>query len=229
MRIAVLEDDIDQARLVEVWLTDAGHSCYTYQSGSQIVQSLNKESFDVIILDWEVPDMSGIDVLRWARENLDWHSPILFVTQRDQEEDVIMALEAGADDYMAKPIKRGEMLARIGAISRRNNPHGNDEKTLEFPPYLLDLKKRYVYCHGEEIELTQKEYELTLFIFRNIGRVLSRGYILERVWGKNPDINTRTVDTHVSRLRHKLNINENNGWKLTSVYQHGYRLEPVSE
>ena len=197
MRIAVLEDDLDQAQLVEVWLTDAGHNCYVYQSGSQIVQSLNKESFDVIILDWEVPDMSGF--------------------------------EAGADDYMAKPITRAEMLARVSAISRRSNPKSDSETVLDFPPFSIDLKKRSVNCNGEAIDLTQKEYELTLFIFRNIGRILSRGYILERVWGKNPDINTRTVDTHVSRLRRKLNITEDNGWKLTSVYQHGYRLEPAIE
>lgn len=229
MRIALLEDDIDQAKLAEVWLTDAGHNSYLYPSGSQIVQALNKESFDVIILDWEVPDMSGFEVLQWVRENLDWHPPVLFITQRDREEDVVRALEAGADDYMVKPIKRGEMLARLGAISRRNNPQSEEAVILDFPPYSLDLKKRSVNCNGEDIELTQKEYELTLFVFRNIGRVLSRGYILERVWGKNPDINTRTVDTHVSRLRRKLKISEENGWKLTSVYQHGYRLEPVIE
>ena len=227
MRIAFLEDDIDQAKLVEVWLTDAGHNCYAYQSGSRIVQSLNKESFDAIILDWEVPDMSGFEVLQWVRENLDWNPPVLFITKRDQEEDVVTALEAGADDYMAKPIKRDEMLARLSAIARRSNPQSNSETALDFPPYSIDLKKRTVSINGEEIELTQKEYELTLFIFRNIGRVLSRGYMLERVWGKNPDINTRTIDTHMSRLRRKLSISEENGWKLTSVYQHGYRLEPV--
>lgn len=227
MRIALLEDDLDQAKLVDVWLSDAGHQCYIFDSGNHIVRSLNNESFDVLILDWEIPDMSGLEVLRWARENLEWYSPVLFITQRDQEEDVVTALEAGADDYMAKPINRAEMLARLSAISRRLNPTKASESVLEFPPFAIDIKKRMVTCNGEEIELTQKEYELALFIFRNIGRVLSRGHILEMVWGKNPDINTRTVDTHVSRLRRKLNINEENGWKLTSVYQHGYRLEPI--
>ena len=88
------------------------------------------------------------------------------------------------------------------------------------------MKKRKIVCDSVEIDLTQKEYELALFILRNVGKVLSRGYLLERVWGRNPDINTRTVDTHVSRLRRKLNFTKENGWKLTSVYQHGYRLEP---
>ena len=173
--------------------------------------------------------MSGFEVLKWIRENLDWGCPVIFITQRDEEEHVVQALEAGADDYMTKPIKRVEMLARIAAVHRRNNPPQEDESILDIPPYKIDLTKRNIYVHDELIELTQKEYELAMFILRNVGRVLSRGYLLERVWGKNPDINTRTVDTHVSRLRRKLAFTKENGWKLTSVYQHGYRLEPDVE
>ncbi len=229
MRIALLEDDRDQADIIGVWLNDAGHHPYVYHAGSQIVGALSTESFDVIMLDWEVPDMSGLEVLRWIRENLDWACPVIFITQRDQESDVVAALEAGADDYMAKPVNRAEMLARIGAIHRRNNPPEEDDSVLEIPPYVIDLKKRNIVCKGVEIDLTQKEYELALFILRNVGRVLSRGYLLERVWGKNPEINTRTVDTHVSRLRRKLAFTKENGWKLTSVYQHGYRLEPDTD
>jgi len=226
MRVALLEDDLDQAKLLEVWLSDAGHQAYIYHSGAQMVGALSKESFDSVVLDWEVPDMSGFEVLQWVRENLDWSCPVLFITQRDQEEDVVKALEAGADDYMSKPINRAEMLARLNAVHRRNNPPSEDDTALEMPPYSIDLAKRTISCNGELIDLTQKEYELALFILRNVGKVLSRGYLLERVWGKNPEINTRTVDTHVSRLRRKLAFTKENGWKLTSVYQHGYRLEP---
>lgn len=226
MRIALLEDDLDQAKLMEVWLSDAGYHTYTYLTGAQMVGALSKESFDVIMLDWEVPDMSGFEVLQWIRENLDWNCPVIFITKRVQEEDVVKALEAGADDYMQKPVKRAEMLARISAVHRRNNPPGEDETIIEIDPYVIDLNKRVISVNGDDIELTQKEYELALFILRNAGRILSRGYLLERVWGKNPDINTRTVDTHVSRLRKKLAFSKENGWKLTSVYQHGYRLEP---
>ena len=229
MRVALLEDDHDQANIIEVWLNDAGHHSYIYYAGSQIVGALSTESFDVIMLDWEVPDMSGLEVLQWIRENLDWACPVIFITRRDQESDVVAALEAGADDYMSKPVNRAEMLARINAIHRRNNPPQEDDSILEISPYVIDLKKRNIVCNDIEIDLTQKEYELALFILRNVGRVLSRGYLLERVWGKNPEINTRTVDTHVSRLRRKLAFNKENGWKLTSVYQHGYRLEPDTE
>ncbi len=229
MRVALLEDDVDLANLLEVWLDDVGYQSYIFNSGSHVLRALAKESFDILLLDWEVPDLNGLEVLKWARENLDWEIPILFLTQRNEEEDIVTALEAGADDYMVKPIKRAEMLARIGAISRRNQPKENADPILEFSPYAIDTQKRTVSCNGQVIELTKKEYDLTLFIFRNMGRLLSRGFILERVWGKNPDINTRTVDTHISRLRRKLNITTENGWELTSVYQHGYRLEPVIE
>lgn len=229
LRVALLEDDIELAKLIEVWLDDVGYQSYLFQSGSHALRALAKESFDILLLDWEIPDLSGFEVLKWARESLDWNIPILFITQRNEEKDIVMALEAGADDYMVKPINRAEMLARIGAISRRNQPQENSNQALEFLPYTIDTQKRHVTCHAEVIELTKKEYDLTLFIFRNMGRLLSRGFILERVWGKNPDINTRTVDTHMSRLRRKLNIGAENGWVLTSVYQHGYRLEPVIE
>jgi len=221
MRIALLEDDPEQAKIIEVWLADAGYHTYVCHTGAQMVGALSKESFDVIILDWEVPDMSGFEVLQWIRENLDWNCPVVFITKRDQEDDVVVALEAGADDYMQKPVKRAEMLARVQAVHRRNNPPNEDDAILEISPYVVDLKKRTITLHEAEIDLTQKEYELALFILRNAGRILSRGYLLERVWGKNPDINTRTVDTHVSRLRRKLGFSKENGWKLTSVYQHG--------
>ena len=89
------------------------------------------------MLDWEVPDMSGLEVLRWIRENLDWACPVIFITQRDQESDVVAALEAGADDYMSKPVNRAEMLARISAIHRRNNPPQEDESILEISPYVV--------------------------------------------------------------------------------------------
>ena len=229
MRVALLEDDIDLAKLIEVWLDDAGYQSYLFQSGSHVLRALTKENFDILLLDWEVPDLNGLEVLKWVRENLDWNIPILFITHRTEEKDIVTALDAGADDYMVKPIKRNEMLARIGAISRRNQPKESDDPLLEFLPYTIDTQKRTVSCNSKQIELTKKEYDLTLFIFRNMGRLLSRGFILERVWGKNPDINTRTVDTHMSRLRRKLNIGAENGWVLTSVYQHGYRLEPVIE
>ena len=224
MHIALLEDDQDQSVLMQALLEDAGHKCVVYSSGKDMTMALLHESYDLLILDWLVPDMNGLEVLNWVRESLDWRIPVLFITQKDEEEDVVQALQGGADDYMSKPVKRAEMLARIGSISSRTQ-QANTEDELEFTPYTLQRSSKTVKLNGENIDITRKEFELTLFLFRNAGRVLSRGYILETVWGRSADVNTRTVDTHVSRLRRKLVIGAENGWKLTSIYQHGYRLE----
>lgn len=229
MRIALLEDDPDQAQLTELWLSQAGHRTLVFNNGRDIIRRTFTESFDLLILDWLVPGMSGLEVLLWVRENIDWPIPILFITQRDSEADVVTALERGADDYMAKPIKRLEMLARINVISRRKCPEENSIRMVKFHPYVIDRQHRQVTHEGNHVSLTDKEFDLALFLFRNSGRILSRGHILESVWGRSSAINTRTVDTHVSRLRRKLSLSpDSTDWRLIAIYQHGYRLEQVS-
>lgn len=225
MRVALLEDDADQARLLVRWLSEAGHNCEHFDASRRFIRQIKRESFDLLVLDWLVPDMSGLEVLDWVREHLDWRIPIIFVTTMDREEDIVQALEHGADDYLTKPVRERELLARIAAVARRTVSADGGKPVLDFEPFRIDQEHRIVYRSGERIELTQKEYDLALFLFKNAGRVLSRGHILQDVWGRNPDINTRTVDTHVSRIRTKLGIAPETGWRLTSVYQHGYRLE----
>lgn len=230
MRIAILEDDKDQSELLVAWLEEHEHSCYVYDNGAEFLQSFAKESFDLIILDWVVPQMSGIEVMQHIRTNSDVLVPILFVTSKSSEKDVVKALESGADDYMIKPIKQSEMVARFNALLRRSGlqQDENDQSNLNFDPYYVDTNRRSISLQGADVTMTQKEYDLMLFLFRNSGRVISRGHLLQVVWGTNPNINTRTVDTHISRLRNKLKIDpEITGWELTSIYQHGYRLEKV--
>jgi DNA-binding response OmpR family regulator len=111
---------------------------------------------------------------------------------------------------------------------RRASPVDESQNELEYEPFSIDLGNHEVKRDGTRVEVTQKEYELIVFLFRNIGRILSRAHILESVWGRNPDINTRTVDTHVSRIRTKLSLAPEMGWKLSSIYQHGYRLERIT-
>ena len=137
------------------------------------------------------------------------------------------ALELGADDFLAKPARERETLARVSALARRALPGEPVETVFEFEPYTFDTKSREVSTRDGVVSFTQKEFELALFLFRNAGRLLSRGHILETVWSTRPDLNTRTIDTHVSRVRSKLKLSPANGWRLSSVYQHGYRLERV--
>jgi len=226
MRIALLEDDQDQAQLISAWLESAGHGCSVFNDGQEFIKGLGRDSFDCVVLDWMLPGMSGIDVLKWLRTQYEWPIPVLFVTQREEESDIVAALEAGADDYMAKPVREMELVARLGALRRRSMAlEEADEPVIEVEPYRIDRTNRQVYLGTEEVKLTRKEYELVVFFFRNMGRILSRSHILESVWGTSPDLNTRTVDTHVSRIRSKLSMSPEAGWRLSSIYQHGYRLE----
>lgn len=225
LRIALLEDDLAQAELLYSWFVAAHHRCYRFANAASFLRSLGRESFDLVVIDWGLPDIPGDQVLAQLRGGSHWQMPVLFITSRDREEDIVHALASGADDYMVKPVKRAETLARIAALARRGAPNQAEDASMTLGDYRIDAKRRAIFRSDTAFDLTQKEYELALFLFRNVGRLLSRGYILERVWGRRADINTRTVDTHVSRIRNKLQLTPENGWRLTAVYQHGYRLE----
>ena len=226
MRIALLEDDTFQAEALTVWLEAADHQVSVSHDCAGFRAALETEDYDLLILDWILPDGSGLDVLDWLRGERGERgdaTPVLFITQRDQESDVVTALQHGADDYMAKPVKPLEMLARVTALVRRAGARAG--QVLEFGPYRINTETRSLYRDEEKIDLTHKEYDLALYLFRNLGRLISRARLLEAVWGTRAELNTRTVDTHISRLRNKLGLTPEQGWKLGAVYQHGYRLE----
>ena len=228
MRIALLEDDVAVGTAMQHWLEAAGHDVHNYTSGRSIVREASRESFDLFMLDWHVPDLSGEEVLRWLREKQLSTVPVLFATSRDSEADIVAALQAGADDYMVKPVRRLELLARVDSLLRRARPKQSETEPLSIGPYVINLADRVITLNGERIEMTDKEYDLTVFLFRNIGRLTSRGHITESVWGRSSDVQSRTVDTHVSRVRKKLELGPANGVRLTPVYNFGYRLEKVS-
>lgn len=228
MRIALLEDDPDQLILLESWLNSADHSVVSSRTSKEFLRLIARETFDLYILDWMLPDRSGIQVLRQVRGSGRDYVPVLFVTVKDDEASVVQALEAGADDYMAKPLRRNELLARARVLARRLGQAKSNRDIHHLEPYAFNLESGTVSLRGELIELTHREYDLAHFMFRNAGRVVSRNYILESIWGMHgEDLHTRTVDTHISRLRKKMSINEDNGWRLSAIYQHGYRLEHV--
>lgn len=226
MRIGLLEDDPDQVRALKVFLESAGHRCMEFDTSDGLVRQVARHEFDLLILDWMVPGRTGLDVLKWVRSNHDWRIPVLFMTRRSAENDVVEALRQGADDYMIKPVRRREFLARLEALGRRATSLDDPTRdVIEIDAFRIDRVTRRVLVDGEDARLTQREFDLALHLFTNVGRVISRGSLLETVWGRNPAVNTRTVDTHVSRVRSKLKIARNPRWRLTAVYQHGYRLE----
>ena len=228
MRIALLEDDPAQSDIVRLWLSGAGHICHSFDRSREFMRVLSHDSFDLLVLDWELPDVNGDEVLAWARANGHESVPVLFTTARDEEQDIVTALKAGADDYLVKPLRKEELLARINALARRSGGRASPRAGFRVGEFEIDPDRRLVTRHGATIDLTQKDFDLATFLFRNVGNLVSRGHILETVWGRSPELNTRTVDTHVSRLRTKLGLLPENGWRLTAIYQHGYRLEQLN-
>jgi two-component system response regulator RegX3 len=226
MRIDLLEDDADQAALVSTWLEGDGHSVRWFKSSNELMRGLHREVPDVLLLDWVLPESSGMDVLTWVRQSFLGKVPVVFLTAQEREEQIVQALTAGADDYLIKPARRRELLARIQALGRRAGIVTQPQAIGATEPYAFDIEARRVFLRGEERELTSKEFELAVYLFSNSGRLVTRGSLLERVWGRSTaSVSTRTVDAHVSRIRKKLDLDERNGWRLISIYQHGYRLE----
>lgn len=227
-RIAFLEDDESQRDLIERFLTGNGYVCRSFAQGMALQRSLTQESYDACLLDWEVPDITGEQVLIWMRANLKDHLPVLFVTARASEDDIVRALDAGADDYMIKPVGERQLIARLGALLRRARRQPTRESCYEAQEFRFDLERRTLTRHGVAVKVTSKDFDVALFLLSNVDRLLSRGHIYETVWGRSANINTRTVDTHVSRVRVRLGLIPDNGWQVTPIYQYGYRLQRLS-
>lgn len=228
MRISILEDDQTLRETMARWLVEAGHDVHEFGTARDFIRFSSRESVDFALLDSNLPDQDGRDVLRWMRQDRGDVTPVVFVTARDAEEDIVSALQGGADDYIVKPVRRAELLARIDTVLRRSRPAGKTER-VEEGPYCFDVGQKRLTIDGEQVELTDKEFDLAVFLFRNVGRLLSRGHLLEAVWGRNPSVATRTVDTHISRVRSKLQLRPERGFRLTPTYNYGYRLERLVE
>jgi DNA-binding response OmpR family regulator len=142
---------------------------------------------------------------------------------RDAEEEIVAGLRVGADDYLVKPLKSLELLARIETVARRVK--ARRQTVLHAGDYEIDTERRQARLAGNPVEMTQKELDLAYYLFANPGKLFSRNHLLDKIWGINAAIDTRTVDTHVSRLRRKLKLNGEHGWQLVPVYGYGYRLE----
>lgn len=227
MKVGILEDDPSQADLIASTLRQAHHNCVTFARSKDLIARLRQETFDLLLLDWNTPDVSAVEVLSWMRRALTTPPPTLIITSRSSQHDIIAGLDAGADDFIIKPVDPPVLLARVNAVLRRAYPYGARGRVENFFGFSFEPLDRRVTMGGDKVVLTAKEFELALAFFRNIHRALSRSYLLEMVWGRNPDVPTRTLDAHVSRVRQKLGLSER-GFRLTPVYSYGYRLEKLS-
>ena len=225
--VGLLEDDADQAAIVTQWLEEAGYTVRVFRTAAEFRRRQGPESIDLLLLDWMLPDTAGIEVVGWIRSSANNKLPVIFLTARGTEEDLVRGLASGGDDYVVKPAKKRELLARVSALLRRHGADGHANGNIELPPYRIDSQRRRISIDGRDIELTQREFDLASFLFRRQGRIVGRDALLENVWNLSSAVSTRTVDTHVSRLRKKLDLNGEHGWRLAAIYQHGYRLEQV--
>ena len=223
--IGLVEDDVDQARLYTAWLEESGYRVLVFHTASEFRRRLGAASVDGVLLDWGLPDAEGPEVVDWLRHSAHAGLPVVFLTARVTEADIVAGLRAGADDYVPKPPRKGELLARLAAVLRRTGAANADPVLRDVPPWEIDTRQRRVLLAGEEVELTDREFDLAAYLFRRPGRIVSRDALLSQVWNLGSGVATRTVDTHVSRLRRKLLLDGEHGWRLTAVYQHGYRLE----
>ncbi|KWK83823.1 response regulator transcription factor [Burkholderia ubonensis] len=227
MRILMVEDDVVHAHTAEKVLQQLGHEIFKVEDGETAIRFLRSEAVDLVVLDWQLPRISGVQVLQWVRTHLGESPKILFLTAKALEVDTVCALDAGANDYVVKPFRAAEFSARVGALLRHTKPEVGGREVIRAGNYLVDLTSRTVQLNGRIVELTHMEYELVVFFFKNIGNIVSRDVLCVNTWGRALDASS-TLNTHIYRIRQKLEMGPKNGLKLTSVYTQGYRLDEVS-
>lgn len=224
-RVLVVEDDPDISAVLDFNLKREGFDTYVASHGAKALRFLNERETDLVILDLMLPDIPGLDVCREIRSNTATKDlPIVMVTAKDQETDKLMGLECGADDYVVKPFSIRELLLRVRAVLRRTEPISKaTPPRIESGPIAVDQAAHRVFINGEETPLTHTEYKLLVLFLKRPGRVFSREQLLDQVWNMPGNVVTRTVDTHVKRLREKMGPMGN---AIETVRSVGYRFVP---
>lgn len=221
MRVLLIEDDEQVARSIELMLKAAGFNIFTTDLGEDGVDLGKVYEYDLIILDLGLPDISGYEVLKQLRMSR-VNTPVLILSANPDIEAKVKTLGYGADDYLTKPFSPQELVLRVGAILRRVAGSGEPADLLQIGPIRVDRSAHRVTVNDHEIELTPTEYKLLLTLAERRGRVQARAHLLETVWDAAPDIQTRTVDMHIQRLRTKLHPA---GDLIETVRGFGYRLK----
>ncbi|MDD5634307.1 MAG: response regulator transcription factor [Candidatus Omnitrophica bacterium] len=224
-KILIVEDEKDIVKMLEYNLKKEGFRTVATGNGEDALDLVKRKQPDLIILDLMLPGMDGLEVCKGVRkENTAVYIPIIMLTAKSQEPDKIVGLELGADDYMTKPFSPRELIARIKAILRRVNKKEKLPEILKIGELSVDFSKIRVTVNNKLVELTAKEFELLKALIKAKGRVLSRDYLLDAIWGVDNamEIQTRTVDVHIQTLRKKL---KGGAEHIVTVKNYGYRFE----
>jgi heavy metal response regulator len=205
MKILLVEDDRGIARFVKKGLSENAFLVDLVSDGEEGLRSALQKSYDLIILDILLPRMDGLEVLKGLRERA-IQTPVVFLTAKDSESDIVQGLNLGADDYLTKPFSFNELLARVNALLRRGK-RGDPPSTLQIANLILEVEGHRVFRGKEKIDLTPKEYTLLEFFMRRPGQIITRTMITEKVWDYHFDTSTNIVEVHVSHLRNKIDKN----------------------
>jgi two-component system response regulator RegX3 len=223
-RVLIVEDEESFADPLAFLLRKEGFATALAATGQEALEEFDRNGADIVLLDLMLPGMSGTDVCKQLRSRS--AVPVIMVTARDSEIDKVVGLELGADDYITKPYSARELIARIRAVLRRG---GEAEEllpqVLEAGPVRMDVERHVVTVDGEEVSLPLKEFDLLEYLLRNVGRVLTRGQLIDRVWGADYVGDTKTLDVHVKRLRSKIEPDPSAPAHLVTVRGLGYKFE----
>jgi two-component system response regulator RegX3 len=224
-RVLVVEDEESFSDALSYMLRREGYEVAIAATGPDALATFDRSGADLVLLDLMLPGLSGTEVCRGLRQRS--NVPIIIVTARDSEVDKVVGLELGADDYVTKPFSSRELVARIRAVLRRGGePEDLITNALEAGPVRMDVDRHVVTVGGSSVQLPLKEFELLELLLRNAGRVLTRGQLIDRVWGADYVGDTKTLDVHVKRLRSKIEPDPANPKYLVTVRGLGYKFEP---
>ena len=223
-RILVVEDEESFSDPLAYLLEKEGYDVTVTETGTDGLSEFERNGADLVLLDLMLPGMSGVDVCRALRQRSS--VPVIMLTAKDSEVDKVVGLELGADDYVTKPYSGRELLARIKAVLRRQSePEELLPSTVESGPVRMDVERHTVSVDGKSVSLPLKEFELLEMLLRNAGRVLTRGQLIDRVWGSDYVGDTKTLDVHVKRLRAKIEPDPSRPQHIVTVRGLGYKFE----
>nr|WP_256939861.1 response regulator transcription factor [Arthrobacter sp. BF1] len=221
----IVEDEDSISDPLSFLLSKEGYEVSVVDNGLDALVEFERSGADLVLLDLQLPGMSGTEVCKHLRQRSS--VPIIMLTAKDSEIDKVVGLELGADDYVTKPYSSRELIARIRAVLRRQGePEELMDSTVNAGPVRMDVERHVVSVRGENVSFPLKEFELLEMLLRNAGKVLTRGQLIDRVWGSDYVGDTKTLDVHVKRLRSKIELDPANPLHLVTVRGLGYKLEP---
>ena len=223
-RVLVIEDEESFRDALQFMLSREGFDVILAPNGAEGMKLFDAKNPDIVLLDLMLPEVSGTEVCKYIRSKSS--TPVIMLTAKDTEIDKVVGLELGADDYVTKPFSTRELLARIKAVLRRGGEFEVDSiGTIELGPVRMDVERHALTVDGNPVSIPLKEFELLEFLMRNSGRVLTRGQLMDRVWGSNYVGDGKTLDVHIKRIRSKIEPDPANPVYLTTVRGLGYRFE----